>query len=309
MARSYGQIMSAIWNDPDFRRLTGAAQRVYLMLITQADISSAGAVSLTVRRWSQYASDTDPSDLSEDITELAERRFIVVDFDTEELLVRKFVKWDGGYANRPRRLAIIAAANVVVSQRIRGVLAFELSNLDIDHGLCDAPREAPSYAPYEAPYEAPRVVVTEVSTTTTHNPEPQPATLKPSAGADAAIVRPEVDRLCELLADLIEGNGSKRPVVTARWRTACRLMLDADKRTEAQIEKAMRWCQADEFWRPNILSMPKLREKYDQLRLAAQRAPVAARVQTGTDDKIAATLAMGQRFADQGNYAAREITR
>jgi len=129
------------------------------------------------------------------------------------------------------------------------------------------------------------------------------------AGADAAIVRPEVDRLCELLADLIEGNGSKRPVVTARWRTACRLMLDADKRTEAQIEKAMRWCQADEFWRPNILSMPKLREKYDQLRLAAQRAPVAARVQTGTDDKIAATLAMGQRFADQGNYAAREITR
>ena len=86
-------------------------------------------------------------------------------------------------------------------------------------------------------------------------------------------------------------------------------MLDADERTEAQIEKAMRWCQADEFWRPNILSMPKLRDKYDQLRLAAQRAPVAARVQTGTDDKIAATLAMGQRFADQGNYAAREITR
>jgi hypothetical protein len=31
----------------------------------------------------------------------------------------------------------------------------------------------------------------------------------------------------------------------------------------------IRWCQADEFWRGNILSMPKLREKYDQLRLKA----------------------------------------
>ena len=127
-----------------------------------------------------------------------------------------------------------------------------------------------------------------------------------SAGADAAIVRPEVDRLCELLADLIEGNGSRRPVVTARWRTACRLMLDADKRTEAQIEKAMRWCQADEFWRPNILSMPKLREKYDQLRLAAQRTTTGA-VPT-TDARVMAGMDLAARLrAEEANYSPKEL--
>ena len=31
------------------------------------------------------------------------------------------------------------------------------------------------------------------------------------------------------------------------------------------------WCQADEFWRGNILSMPTLRRQYDKLRLAALR--------------------------------------
>ena len=86
-----------------------------------------------------------------------------------------------------------------------------------------------------------------------------------------AIPRPELDHLCNLLADLIAANGSKRPTVGKRWIQACRLLIDRDGRTVDQVENAIRWCQADEFWRTNILSMPKLREKYDQLRLAASR--------------------------------------
>jgi len=47
-------------------------------------------------------------------------------------------------------------------------------------------------------------------------------------------------------------------------------MIDHDGRSEEQIHAAIDWCQTNEFWRSNILSMPKLREKYDQLRLAAK---------------------------------------
>lgn len=83
--------------------------------------------------------------------------------------------------------------------------------------------------------------------------------------------RDDVDRLCTHLADRIEANGSKRPDIGAKWRTAARLLLDRDGRTEQQIHNAIDWCQSDEFWRANVLSMPTLREKYDQLRLAAQR--------------------------------------
>jgi hypothetical protein len=85
-------------------------------------------------------------------------------------------------------------------------------------------------------------------------------------------LRDDVQRLCAHLADRIEDNGSKRPAVTAKWRQAARLMLDKDGRTEEQVTAAINWCQNDEFWRSNILSMPKLREKYDQLRLQASRA-------------------------------------
>ncbi|WP_243061181.1 hypothetical protein [Nocardioides sp. SR21] len=89
--------------------------------------------------------------------------------------------------------------------------------------------------------------------------------------APAAPTRLDVQRLCLRLADRIAANGSKRPSITKRWLDAARLMLDTDGRSEAEIAGAIDWCQADEFWRSNILSMPKLREKYDTLRLQAQR--------------------------------------
>jgi hypothetical protein len=81
---------------------------------------------------------------------------------------------------------------------------------------------------------------------------------------------PRVDALCALLADRIEANGARRPTITAAWRTAARLMLERDGRTENQIRNMISWCQSDEFWRANILSMPKLREKYDQMKLRAK---------------------------------------
>jgi hypothetical protein len=81
--------------------------------------------------------------------------------------------------------------------------------------------------------------------------------------------RPDVDRLCEHLASRIEANGCKRPNITRRWKDAARRMIDIDGRTEEQVMRAIDWCQKDEFWSANILSMPKLREKYDQLRMKA----------------------------------------
>ncbi|MFI7563827.1 hypothetical protein ACIBVM_18555 [[Kitasatospora] papulosa] len=88
---------------------------------------------------------------------------------------------------------------------------------------------------------------------------------------DPAPNRDDVERLCEHLADRIEGNGSKRPTITKAWRTAARLLIDKDGRTEEQVHGCIDWCQDSDFWRGNVLSMPKLRDKYDQLRLQATR--------------------------------------
>lgn len=77
--------------------------------------------------------------------------------------------------------------------------------------------------------------------------------------------RPEVERLCQLLADLIAADGTKRPQVTKAWRDECRRLMDLDGASEKQVEYVVRWSQAHSFWSTNILSMPKLRQQYAAL--------------------------------------------
>lgn len=91
-----------------------------------------------------------------------------------------------------------------------------------------------------------------------------------AAAADEKTPRPEVEKLCNLLADRIEGNGSRRPSITKAWRDAARLLIDKDGYTPEQVAWVLNWSQSDEFWRTNILSMPKLRDKFDQLKLKAR---------------------------------------
>ena len=105
--------------------------------------------------------------------------------------------------------------------------------------------------------------------------------------------RPDVDRLCTHLADRIVANGNRTPAVTGKWRDAARLLIDKDGLTEDQVHAAIDWSQDSEFWRANILSMPKLREKYDTLRQQARRAPRQASA-SGNDN-----LAIIGRFLER----------
>lgn len=118
---------------------------------------------------------------------------------------------------------------------------------------------------------------------------------RPTADAVALPDRLDVENVCRYLADRIEANGSKRPTITKAWRDAARRLIDRDGRTVEQITRAIDWCQDDPFWKANVLSLPKLREKYDQLRLQAQRGATGTRPST-TDQRVAQAQALKERF-------------
>lgn len=124
-----------------------------------------------------------------------------------------------------------------------------------------------------------------------------------SSEVAVATIRPDVERLLDLLDEEIARNGGKKPTRSKKNIDAARLLLDRDGRTVEQVEAAIRWCQADEFWRSNILSMSKLREKYDQLRLAAARssrrpAPV---------ERAQSVLEIGARLQQQADAQRRAV--
>ena len=85
--------------------------------------------------------------------------------------------------------------------------------------------------------------------------------------------------LSERLANAILANDPKAPVAprSKRWLDATRLLIERDGRTITEVEAVIDWCQADAFWRSNVLSMDTLRRQFTQLSLKmAARAPLAA---------------------------------
>ena len=96
-------------------------------------------------------------------------------------------------------------------------------------------------------------------------------TVSSSEIANAIPRRDDVQEILDYLDDSIKANGSKLPKRNKKNTDAIRLLIDKDGRTVEQIKRAIDYAGSDSFWRANILSAEKLRDKYDQLRLNAQR--------------------------------------
>jgi helix-turn-helix protein len=94
----------------------------------------------------------------------------------------------------------------------------------------------------------------------------------PDPGPDVRGTRPEVDRICDHLADRVEQLTGRRPPITITgWLRPARYLLDTDCLPETKIHQAIEFAARDEFWAPNIRSVSKLRDKLPQLRAAAAR--------------------------------------
>lgn len=106
-------------------------------------------------------------------------------------------------------------------------------------------------------------------------PQPESSSLSETTAettAETTVGRAHAERLAGLLADLMVQNGCRRPRITASgWLDPIRLLIDKDEVDPERVERAIRWSQRDEFWRANIHSGKKLREKFDTLRQQAAR--------------------------------------
>lgn len=128
---------------------------------------------------------------------------------------------------------------------------------------------------------------TSIREITTEITEESTEETRPTSSNAAPAMIDEPTRLANLLADLIEANGSKRPTVTKAWVTTIDRMIRLDDRTVEQVEKAIRWAQGDEFWRANILSPDALRRQFDRMRLQARRGSSGPRGLAGVRDFLA----------------------
>lgn len=125
MPREHARISVRIWIDRDWRTLPHSEQWAYKMLLSQKEINAAGVLPLMVGKWCKGSVDVTHERLWSWLRALEAKRYIVIDEDSEELLVRTFIRNDGVMKIPNMIKAARKAASAVDSARLRRALVEE----------------------------------------------------------------------------------------------------------------------------------------------------------------------------------------
>lgn len=145
MPRNYGQLHHVLWNDADFRSLTVPAQHLYMLLISDPRLNYCGVTSWHAGRIAARSAENGARDTFLAASELCEKRFLVIDESTEEVLLRSFVRRDEFMKNPRLAVSMTKDFGTVASNMIRAVIVDELKRLK---------RESPELGAWEKPQVA-----------------------------------------------------------------------------------------------------------------------------------------------------------
>lgn len=129
MANAFGMIDESIWRrDREFRALPRGAQCTFLQLLSQRDVDTAGVLTLHVDLLAKGCDEITSEDIRHDLKTLEAARFIYVDDDTDELLIRSYVR--RVTAKSPNALkSALKLARTLASPKLRHILAGELRRI------------------------------------------------------------------------------------------------------------------------------------------------------------------------------------
>ena len=71
MARSYARLLVSLWTDSDFRALKASPQRLYMALLSNPKLSTAGCLPWQVNKWANLAADLTAQQVTDDLNALA----------------------------------------------------------------------------------------------------------------------------------------------------------------------------------------------------------------------------------------------
>lgn len=130
MARTEARFRSSAWtDDDDFRALHPDGKLLYQFLLAQPELRHSGVITVSLRLWARRIG-WDAETLLGALKHAREARYVVVDDDTEELLVRTLIRNDEVW-KQPKMLALaIADAARVESAVLRAEVVTELRRLD-----------------------------------------------------------------------------------------------------------------------------------------------------------------------------------
>ena len=129
MPRDRANIRTDIWGDSDWRRLTFGAQWLYQHVLTHATLNTVGVADWRPTRTLRVTQGLTMPALREFTRELTESFFLVIDEESEEALLRSYLRHDGVLLNPNMMKTIKRDYAAVTSDLLRGVITHEANRL------------------------------------------------------------------------------------------------------------------------------------------------------------------------------------
>lgn len=132
MSRKYGRLMLSVWKDKDYKALSLANQGLFCGFLAYPGISWCGVIDNIPKRLVEISDELTMPELANRIDMLCEAGFLVLDTDTDEILIRRFVYYDGVLKMPNVAKAMAKAVEKIQSPLIRDVMISELARLRND---------------------------------------------------------------------------------------------------------------------------------------------------------------------------------
>lgn len=126
MANAGAFIHESIWDDEDFINLSEGAQRLYMFLLTQRELDSAGILPLHVEKWAQGCKTLTAEKIWKHLDELQQARFAFYDKHKYETLIRSYIRRSNVLKVPNMVKSACRAAKLVKSPELKTILAAEL---------------------------------------------------------------------------------------------------------------------------------------------------------------------------------------
>lgn len=127
MPRDHARIKTSRQRDTDWRALSVGAQWTYDAITTSEALTYVGVLDYRPGRIAALAAGQTAKKVDVAVKELEEKRFVVVDWVTEELLIRTYVRHDGVLSRINMGKAMGRSLAKVVSLDIRAAIMTELA--------------------------------------------------------------------------------------------------------------------------------------------------------------------------------------
>lgn len=131
MANAAGLINEGLWRkDKDFQKLPRLAQCTFCQVLSQKDLDTCGVLTLNLELLAKACEELTVKQLRADLEILEQSRFVFVDYDTDELLVRSYVRLvsarSGAKGKSLSWHSVPKNARLLGSEKLRHELATEL---------------------------------------------------------------------------------------------------------------------------------------------------------------------------------------